>query len=321
MPQLGADMEAGTLVRWLKQPGDRVSRGDIIAIVETEKGAIEIEVFESGVFGTVVVAPGQKVPVGTVLAHIQSDGEPAIPAAVPATAPTQPATSPPADDSEAAHAMRHAITAAMSRAKREIPHVYLSTTVDMTPALAWLHAHNERVSVEQRVLPIALMIRAVAKAVADVPEVNGWFVDGAFQRATAVDVGCAVALRTGGLVAPAVHQADSKTVAEVMSALSDLVARARKGALRSSELSDPTITVTNLGDLGVEQAYAIINPPQVAIVAFGRLIARPWVVEGRVEPRTVLHVSVSADHRVIDGRRGGQFLAAIEQWLQKPEQL
>jgi pyruvate dehydrogenase E2 component (dihydrolipoamide acetyltransferase) len=214
------------------------------------------------------------------------------------------------EGSQAREGMRAAIGAAMSRSKREIPHLYLSTTIDMTTALAWLAAENGKRPVERRLLPIVMLVKAVARAVRDVPEVNGFWRDGGFHAADAVHVGCAIALRDGGLVAPAIHDADRKDVDEVMTNLTDLVARARRGTLRSSELADPTITVTNLGDLGVETAFAIIYPPQVAIVAFGR-----------VEPRPVLTASVSADHRVVDGRRAGQFLAAIEQRLQAPERL
>jgi pyruvate dehydrogenase E2 component (dihydrolipoamide acetyltransferase) len=99
------------------------------------------------------------------------------------------------------------------------------------------------------------------------------------------------------------------------------VNRVRSGGLRSSELSDPTITVTSLGERGCESVFPIIYPPQVAIVGFGRATQRPWVVDGRVEPRAVVTASVSADHRAVDGRRAGQFLSAIERWLQKAERL
>jgi pyruvate dehydrogenase E2 component (dihydrolipoamide acetyltransferase) len=365
MPALGADMEAGTLVQWLKQPGDPVARGDIIAVVDTEKGAIEIEAFQPGVLDRVVVATGQKVPVGTVLALIRREDEPAsdAPAAERATtkaspgtrrvaaalgidlsgvtgtgpegsitredveraaagrrtAPPAPAAAPASPDKGAA--MRHAIAASMSRAKREIPHLYLSSTIDVTGALAWIAAENAARPVERRLLLIALLVKAVARAAAEVPGLNGTWVDGAFRPGAGVHVGCAIALRDGGLVAPALHDADRLTLDVTMGALLDLVARARAGALRSSELADATITVTNLGELGVEAAFAIINPPQVAIVAFGRPVERPWVVDGRIAPRTVLSASLSADHRATDGRRAGQFLAAVERHLQRPEAL
>lgn len=376
MPTLGAEMEAGTLVQWLKQPGDALKRGDIVAVVDTEKGAIEIEVFDDGVLDRVLIPPGQKVPVGTPLALIRPAGgavSAAVPVAAPTSAPPQhrelraspgarkaaeelkidlatvtgtgasgaitredveraaaraPAAAPtpaapaaPAAPADKMTAMRAAIAAAMSRSKREIPHLYLSTTIDMSGALAWLAAENQRRPVERRLLPVALQIRAVARAVVDVPGVSGYWVDDRFKPGAGVHVGCAIALRDGGLVAPAIHDADRKTLDTVMSELTDLVARARRGTLRSSELADPTITVTNLGDLGVEAAFAIIYPPQVAIVGFGKVMQRPWVVDGRLEPRPVFTATVSADHRAVDGRRAGQFLSAIERWLQRAEQL
>lgn len=217
--------------------------------------------------------------------------------------------------------MRRAIAAAMARSKREIPHLYLSSTIDVSSALGWLADANQRRPVERRLLPVAMLVKAVASAAAEVPGLNGFWTGEAFHPASRVHLGCAIALREGGLVAPAIHDADQKDLDTIMAQLTDLVARARGGVLRSSELSDPTITVTNLGDLGVEEAYAVIYPPQVAIVGFGRMVQRPWVVDGRIEVRTVLTASVSADHRAVDGRRAGQLLAAIERRLQAPEEL
>lgn len=370
MPALGADMEAGTLVEWLKKPGDAVARGDIIAVVDTEKGAIEIEVFDDGVIDRAVVEPGQKVPVGTVLAVIRSAGEPpGKPGPAPTTAqealepaaPTRARVSPAARkragelhldlsavegrgpdgavtvaDVELAAGqrplpapapadrlggMRSAIGAAMARAKREIPHLYLSTTVDLTGTLTWLGTENQRRPVTERLLPAVLFIKAVARACVDVPALNGFWTDHGFAAGPGVHIGCAIALRGGGLIAPALHDVDRKSLDAVAGEFGDLVKRARAGGLRSSELSDATITVTNLGDLGVESAYAIIYPPQVAIVAFGRIVERPWVVEGRIEPRSVVTLSVSADHRATDGREAGLFLAAIDRALQAPESL
>jgi pyruvate dehydrogenase E2 component (dihydrolipoamide acetyltransferase) len=140
-------------------------------------------------------------------------------------------------------------------------------------------------------------------------------------QGTGVHVGCAIALRGGGLVAPALHDVPQKSLGTVAREFGDLVKRARAGTLRSSEMSDATITLTNLGDLGVESAYAIIYPPQVAIVGIGRIVERPWVVDGRIEPRSVITVSVSADHRAVDGRGAGSFLTAFDRALQAPEKL
>jgi pyruvate dehydrogenase E2 component (dihydrolipoamide acetyltransferase) len=209
----------------------------------------------------------------------------------------------------------------MARSKREVPHVYLSTTIDLTPALTWLTAENGRRSVAERLLPAVLFIKAVGRACAEVPDVNGFWTDHGFAAGSGVHVGCAIALRGGGLVAPALHDVETKSLEVVGREFADLVNRARAGALRSSEMSDATITVTNLGELGVESAYAIIYPPQVAIVGIGRIVERPWVVEGRIEPRSVVTISVSADHRAVDGRGAGVFLTAVERWLQAPATL
>jgi pyruvate dehydrogenase E2 component (dihydrolipoamide acetyltransferase) len=209
----------------------------------------------------------------------------------------------------------------MARAKREIPHLYLSTTVDLTRSLTWLGSENQRRPVTGRLLPVVLFIKAVARACVDVPALNGFWTDRGFTSGPGVHVGCAIALRGGGLVAPALHDVDRKALDAIAQEFGDLVKRARAGGLRSSEMSDATITLTNLGDLGVESSYAIIYPPQVAIVGFGRVVERPWVVNGHIEARSVVSVSVSADHRATDGREAGLFLAAIDRALQAPESL
>jgi pyruvate dehydrogenase E2 component (dihydrolipoamide acetyltransferase) len=396
MPSLGADMEAGTLVEWRVRPGQAVSRGEVVAVVETDKGAIDVEIWEDGVVEEIRVEPGSRVPVGTVLALVRAKGEaagptPAAPsparapapgpvpaAAAPSAAPAAPSpAAPPAAgrvraspaarararelgvdlaglagtgpggaisvaDVEAAGTraaapakaaapaaapaaaraggMRQAIAAAMGRSKREIPHYYLCAQVDLARALSWLAAENARRPVTERLLPAVLFLRAVARAIRVVPEVNGFYVDGAFRQSEAVHLGVAISLRQGGLIAPAIHDVDRKDLGTLQRELNDLVARARGGGLRSSELSDATLTVTSLGDLGVAEVFGVIYPPQVALVGIGRVAERPWVVEGRLEVRPVVTVSLSGDHRVTDGVRGAQFLNAVEKQLAAPEQ-
>jgi pyruvate dehydrogenase E2 component (dihydrolipoamide acetyltransferase) len=377
MPSLGADMVDGTVVEWRVKPGDHVKRGDIVAMVETEKGLIEIEIWEDGMIDRIVVREGEKVPVGTVLALLAGDGAPEAPPVAPVAAPppvpaarpvpveaSQPRVSPrarrraqelgvdlstvvgsgeggaitEADVARAAAAaspppapagaapdrtaaMRRAIAAAMARSKREIPHYYLGTRIDMARALAWLTAENLRRAVPDRLLYSALLIKAVALAVHDVPEMNGFWIDGEFKAGDGVHVGVAISLRQGGLVAPALHNVDTLSLNQVMRGMLDLVKRARAGVLRSSEVSDATITVTNLGEQGVETVFGVIYPPQVALVGFGKLVQQPWAADGMVGPRPVIHASLSGDHRASDGHRGGRFLAAIDRLLQEPDKL
>jgi pyruvate dehydrogenase E2 component (dihydrolipoamide acetyltransferase) len=382
MPSLGADMSAGTLQAWLKNPGDLVNRGDIIAIVETDKADIEVEVFTGGVIEKLLVAPGARVPVGTPLALIRSPAEPEITTAVPPPPPapvevpgapaprrqgpprdrllvspsarelaetlgvdlatvvgTGPggriqrkdvaaaAAAPPAETpaprlvDERRARMRVAIAAAMSRSNREIPHLYVTQTVDMSCALEWLAEANSKRALQERLLYGVLLVRAVALALREVPELNGFWRDGRHEQSEAVNIGMAISLRGGGLVAPALHAANAGSIDELMAAFRDLVQRARAGRLRSSELADPTITITSLGEQGVEGVLGLIFPPQVAIVGFGKVVERPWALAGGLHVRPVVHASLAADHRVVDGHRAGLFLAAVDRLLQAPEQL
>ena len=217
--------------------------------------------------------------------------------------------------------MREAIAAAMSRAKREIPHYYLSTTIDFAPAGAWLEARNRDRPVTERLLYGVLLLKATALGLRQVPELNGFWIDGRAVRSEAVHVGVAVSLRGGGLVAPALRDADRQPIDELMRNFQDLVTRARAGSLRSSEMTDPTITVTSLGERGVESVYGIIYPPQLALVGFGAIVERPWVVDGQVVPRRVIAATLSGDHRATDGHRGALFLDAVGRLLQEPEKL
>lgn len=217
--------------------------------------------------------------------------------------------------------MRKAIAAAMSRSKREIPHYYLSENVPMKKAQQWLMAANEGRPITERLLMAVLQLKAVALAAKKFPEMNGLFTDGQYKPSSAVHVGVAISLRQGGLIAPAIHDVADKPLEQLMRDLSDLVKRTRAGSLRSSELSAPTITVTNLGDQGVDATYGIIYPPQVALVGFGRIAERPWAENGMLGAMPLMTASLAADHRVSDGHPGGLFLGAIRDLLQRPEEL
>jgi pyruvate dehydrogenase E2 component (dihydrolipoamide acetyltransferase) len=229
-----------------------------------------------------------------------------------------PAARPPADRRTR---MREAIAAAMSRAKREIPHYYLSTTIDFSPAASWLEARNRDRPVTERLLYGVLLLKAVALGLREVPELNGFWIGGRAVQSDAVHVGVAVSLRGGGLVAPALRDADRQPIDGLMRNFQDLVTRARAGSLRSSEMTDATITITSLGERGVESVYGIIYPPQLALVGFGAIVERAWVVDGQVVPRRVVTATLSGDHRASDGHRGALFLDAVARLLQAPEKL
>lgn len=238
---------------------------------------------------------------------------PAAPAAVPAKVA--------ASTADKAAGMRQAIAAAMARSKREIPHYYLSTTIDLHRAMAWLEQENAKRPVTGRLLYGALLLKAAALALREVPELNAVWQEDHVELKSSIHVGVAISLRQGGLVAPALHDTDRLTLDELMKNLLDLVSRARSGRLRGSEMSDPTITVTSLGEQGVEAVFGVIYPPQVALVGFGKVVERPWSVNGQVVSRPVVTATLSADHRVSDGHRGAVYLAAVDRLLQEPEKL
>ena len=217
--------------------------------------------------------------------------------------------------------MREAIGALMARSKREIPHYYLELPIDMSVPLEWLHEANLSRPVTDRLLPSVLLLSAVARAATEMPEMNGFWVDGAFRPGGGVHLGVAISLRGSGLIAPALHDADQKSLDEIMAGVRDLVQRARTGRLRSSEMSDPTITVTNLGERGVDLVHGVIYPPQVALVGFGGVRERPWAVEGMLGVRPVVTATLAADHRASDGHAGSRFLTLIDRQLQNPEAL
>ena len=392
MPSLGADMEAGKLVEWTVQPGDQVSRGDVVAVVETQKGAIEIEIFESGTVHELIAELGAELPVGAPLAVILAEGEappaeaPAAPESVQedmtAQSPAEDITAPPPTPDIAPHAgagpaaspaarvrahelgldlsaimgsgpggvivladvevaapgparpqartggtgsaideMRKAIAAAMTRSKQSIPHFYLSETIDVQPAMDYLAALNADRPPPERVLLGALFVRAATRAAAKIKVMNGHFTDGAFRPADRVNPGIAVALRGGGLVAPALMDAQDMTLDQTMSGMRDLVTRARAGRLRSSEMTQGTITISSLGETGAEAMTGVIFPPQVALVGIGAPHRRPWVVGDAVVPRHVVTLTLSADHRVSDGRQVARFISEFETLMSEPEAL
>jgi pyruvate dehydrogenase E2 component (dihydrolipoamide acetyltransferase) len=390
-------MESATLIEWLAAPGDQIKRGDLIAVVETDKGAIEIEVFEDGVLERYLVELDSEVAVGEPLAEIRTGSvalnevtqtavstespsdeqdtvaaavlaEPVLPEpAVPALARThggqrvspaarqlateqgvdisalqgsgpagavvyadvqaavgvgQTGTKKEAATEDPAAKMRRAIAAAMARGKREIPHYYLSTTVDVEAAMQWLAQANTHKPPAERILAPALFIKASALALCKFGEFNGAYLDDTYTASPRVNVGVAIAIRGGGLVAPAIHDTDQLSLDQLMAGLRDLTQRVRAGRYRASEFRDPTVTVTSLGDRGVESVFGIIYPPQVACIGFGKVVDRPWSMADRgIVSRQTVTISLSADHRVSDGRRGALLLNTIAEMLNKPETL
>jgi pyruvate dehydrogenase E2 component (dihydrolipoamide acetyltransferase) len=433
MPSLGADMDAGTVVEWLVKPGSLVHRGDVVAIVQTDKNDLDVEVFADGTVVELLVPAGEKVAVGTALALLAPVGRVERPLPRPTRAPRpspdQPATGvavrsvPPVvstphltspvlrrlaaehhidvarvrgsgpggrvtrDDIEhaerrvtvtprarrlarehgldlttfaervvtgddvlraaateviapplpaaiprrqassenvtstppdAGDTMRRTIARLMTKAWQEIPHYHVASRIDLRSCLAELDTINENRSAASRVLSGAVLASAAARAVAEVPGVNGYWLDGSFVQGDGVHLGIVVALRSGGLLAPVIRDANRKTVDEVMNEMRDLVTRARTGRLRATEMVGATFTVTELGDGAAESVAPIIHPPQVAILGLGSVHDEPWAEHGMLDVRPVVHATLAGDHRAIDGRLGSLYLTTLSRFLQEP---
>ncbi len=447
MPALGADMTEGMVTEWLARPGERVTRGDVIAVVDTDKSTIEVECFTTGVLTRILIPEGTRVPVGTPLALITEPapadaGAPAPPSETPTPPPAPvppqepPVPHPPSGDGQRRYYSplvrrlaeqygvdlsalgadgspvtaqdveraagvgeftsereglprpritpyarrlaaelgvppeavapagpglpvratdvrrsvgarlrrpppsppgrprppgarpapprrdpRRAVAELMTHSWHQIPHYHLATTVDLAGALDWLHRRNRELPVSRRMLPAALLLKAAARAAREVPELNGHWIEDRFSPAPRVDLGVIVSLRGGGLLAPVIRDADRLPLDQLMEALRGVVERARRGRLRGSESAGASITVTNLGDNGVETVLGIIHPPQVALVGFGTIGERALAADGQVFAHPAVTASLAADHRASDGAIGARYLTRLAELLQHPEQL
>jgi pyruvate dehydrogenase E2 component (dihydrolipoamide acetyltransferase) len=386
MPQLGADMTEGTILRWRKGEGDMVERGEVIAEIETDKANVEIEAFEGGVFRKALASEGDVIPVGGLIAIIAGADDdisryksaPAAtrPAADGAGANAEPADrarrrSQPEDGSRQrvspvarrladelgvdlrnvrgtgpdgrivrrdieeasrqisgsttttqphapASRMRQAIARRMSQSKREAPHYYLLIDIDMTDAMTFRAEFNASIPEQERISVNDLIVRACALALRAHPEFNAT-IEG--EQPTRHDdrqnVCVAIALEDG-LIAPALLDAASKSLARIASETKELVARAKGGHLRPDELTAGTFTVTNLGAYGVETLIGIIQPPQTAILGVGSVMSQAAVRNGEIVVREMMKMALSADHRATDGAQGARFLAEIKRLLEQP---
>lgn len=376
MPSLGADMEDGTLIEWKKKTGDAVKRGDCIAEVETQKGLIEIEVFDEGIIDEILIPEGTKVPVGAIMAMIKPSSV-SLETKPTTLQPTEEKITEPIlienieeksikvsplarriasdnridiskikgtgedgvitkDDVEQAirqqkstetakklpstETIRAAVAAAMSKSNREIPHYYLEKKINITQALVWLKEQNKERKVTSRLLPVVLFIKATAKTLTGFPDLNAVWENG-LQPKTSINIGFVLSLRTGGIIVPAISNANLKSIDEIMETLNDIIPRARALKLRSSELSDSTITLTSLGEGGADSVFGVIYPPQVAVIGFGSISEQPFAENGMLGIRSVVSVCLAGDHRATDGLTGSRFLSALDTNLQNPETL
>lgn len=402
MPKMGYDMTEGTIVRWVKQEGDEVKHGEVIAEVETTKVTVEVEAYGSGVLRKIVVREGQTVPVGEVIAIIAGRDEaipgseekapPAVkekaptpvaraaetgvgvkekeegaarvaaspvarqiarqqgvdltlirgtgpggrvikedvetflkkrPAEVPRPAAAPAAAAPTATPHEIPHEdrelsrIRQTIARRMAESKRVAPHFYVTSDIDMTEALKLRQSLNALVDERGKLSVTDMLVKAAARTLREFPEANASFADGKLRVYHRINIGVAVALDQG-LVTPVIPDCDKKPLSQIAQEAKEVVERARTGRLRPDDLTPGTFTISNLGMFDVEEFAAVINPPEAAVLAVGSVIPRPVVVDGEVKVADRMKVTLSADHRVLDGAVAARFLQRFKLFLEQP---
>ncbi len=398
MPQMGFDMEEGTVVRWLKAEGDNVDRGEPIVEIETDKATVEVESFASGLLRRIVVTEGITVPVGQIIGIIASADEdlPQIPspsmgegqgegdsptpstAATPASVISKPTPTPPtpskgdrilvsplakriaeekgvdlstvtgtgpkgritkedvlaaaeadqvpapapsavADVTELSR-MRQTIARRMTQSKQEMPHFYVTASIDMTRAMALREELNELWTGEARLTVNDLIIKASALALAKFPAFNSHYADGKIKHNPSLNIGVAIALEDG-LIAPAILDCGGRSLKDISAASRDLSTRARNGVLKPQEYTEATIAISNLGMFQIDSFIAIINPKQSASIAVGSVTKQPVVRDGQITIADIMQCTISADHRVVNGAEAAQFVNEIKAYLEKPSSL
>jgi pyruvate dehydrogenase E2 component (dihydrolipoyllysine-residue acetyltransferase) len=356
MPALGMAQDTGKLVRWLRPRGASVTRGEPLMEVETDKVTVEIEAPADGVLASLAAEEGDDVPVGQVVALILAPGEePAVRATLPAARPGRVAASPKAKRIAAEQGIdlsevrgsgpRGAVVAAdveglssadaapplgsgaiwrrmaerTTAAWQGIPHFSLQREVDASRLLSWRDVARRRADAET-VTVGDLIIRIAAVALRQHPQVNSSWREGEVVPSQGIHVGIAVALEDG-LVVPVVHDADRLALSEIVARRRELVGAARERRLRPDDVGGGTFTISNLGMFGVDAFQAIVNAPQAAILAVGRIRDRAVVLEGAIVARPVMTMTASFDHRVVDGARGARFLETLADLVEEPAAL
>jgi pyruvate dehydrogenase E2 component (dihydrolipoamide acetyltransferase) len=383
MPMLGLAQDSGTIIRWLKEEGQPVVKGEPLVEVETDKVTVEVEAPADGTLGTISAAAGDEVPVGTPIAYVLGPGESA-PATAPAeTAPVSAAppvaavhenggavatealparalASPKARRMASRHGLRiedlvgsgprGAVVAAdverflagtatgdggrreepsltvssawrtmaerTQASWRDVPHFSLTREIDASRLNAWRDATRRRPGYDH-VTHTDLLVKVVAAALQEHPRVQAMWRDGIIETAATVNVGVAVAT-DDALVVPVIQDAGRRTLREVADARAALVTRARERKLRAEDVSGGTFTISNLGMFGVDAFSAIVNAPQTAILAVGRIAERVVVVDGAPAVRPTCVLTLSFDHRVVDGAAGARFLDTLVSLCEEP---
>jgi pyruvate dehydrogenase E2 component (dihydrolipoamide acetyltransferase) len=329
LPKSGMAMQDATIVSWLLQVGDTVTKGEELVEIETEKVATQVEAQASGVLVEICCQPGDVVEVGAVLARIRVAEAGEEVASPPAFAPEEGSTEPArAVVAEAAYAprpplgssfpmgrMRRTVARRMMDSLANTAQLTLSSVADASATVA----RREAVAAEQgRITYTDILVYLVSRLIERFPMFNARLDQEQIIIPETVNIGVAVALPEG-LIVPTVKQANKLTLMEISREVRRLAEAAREGTLSEVDISGGTFTVTNLGMYGIEHFTPILNFPEVAILGVGRIVDRPVASGGQLQIRPMMGLSLTIDHRVIDGAPGAEFLQALVAVLESAE--
>lgn len=421
MPQMGYDMEEGTVVRWLKEEGSTVTRNEAVAEIETDKAVVEFESDSEGVLLKIVAPEGTIVPVGQTIAVVGSVGEEVSDVSdilieqATATNDSETENSDPADDLEQFHEtteviigpatgrilatpiarriaeersislanvpgsgpggritkkdieeyepdlasqsatpvslettipketftenvepvpapfmsgekqpisrMRQQIARVTVKSKTEKPHFYVSAEINMTDAMSLRRQINDQLKDDGVRLTVNdLIVKACIQALQKYPKFNAYYQDDGIQYNDKINIAVAIA-DDEGLIVPAIIDCGEKSLKQVSQMIKNLAERSSNGSLSSQEYTGGTFAISNLGMFDVSSFVAIIHPPQSAVLAVGTVSEKPIVVDGEITVGQVMTATISADHRIVDGAEGAQFLIEVKRLLQSPTSL
>lgn len=421
MPQMGYDMEEGTVVRWLKEEGSTVTRNEAVAEIETDKAVVEFESDSEGVLLKIVAPEGTIVPVGQTIAVVGNAGEEVSDISdilieqATATNDSETENSDPADDPEQFHEtteviigpatgrilatpiarriaeergislanvsgsgpggritkkdieeyepdlasqsaipvslettipketftenvdpvpapfmsgekqpisrMRQQIARVTVKSKTEKPHFYVSAEINMTDAMSLRRQINDQLKDDGVRLTVNdLIVKACIQALQKYPKFNAYYQDDGIQYNDKINIAVAIA-DDEGLIVPAIIDCGEKSLRQVSQMIKNLAERSSNGSLSSQEYTGGTFAISNLGMFDVSSFVAIIHPPQSAVLAVGTVSEKPIVVDGEITVGQVMTATISADHRIVDGAEGAQFLIEVKRLLQSPTSL
>src|SRR5919202_8659 len=331
LPRLGQGMESGTIVKWLKSEGEPVEKGEPLYELDTDKVTQEVEADASGVLLRIAVQEGE-VDGGHTIAVIGNEGEevPEPKQEAPAEPEPKPKQEAPAPETLQQTVARtdgrdggriKASPPARRIARRmteawQAPAFQISMSADMTRALAIRARLVERGDTPKPTVS-DLLTKVAAAALMRHREVNALFDGDAVRLMPTADIGIAVATERG-LVVPVIRGCERLTIPEIAAARADLVERARSGKLQQGDIEGGSFTISNLGMYGVEQFVAVLNPPQAAILAVGAATETPVARDGAVEVRRLMTMTLTCDHRSIDGATAADFLRTVKTFLEEP---